>query len=184
MTHLDDSEVMDRVRGGHLELLALLFERHHRKAFGFLLRLSGDHQLAEDLTQDVFLQVLKSRETWKPGSPFLPWMFQIARNLHVSHLRKTRPELASEALLEAAPDPAECVSLRIAADQDAELLRRALARLPVKKRELLLLSREESLSYRDIAGMLSLSLSSVKVHVHRALQDLRRAFLDVQREIS
>jgi len=74
---------MDRVKGGHLELLALLFERHHRRTFGFFLRLCGDRQTAEDLTQDLFLQVLRSRETWQEGRPFLPWLFQIARNLRI-----------------------------------------------------------------------------------------------------
>ncbi len=181
MGPLEDSDVMDRVKGGHLELLALLFERHHRRTFGFFLRLCGDRQTAEDLTQDLFLQVLRSRETWQEGRPFLPWLFQIARNLHVSHLRRQRPEVASEALLELAPDPQDSAATRVAAQEDQELLQQALARLPAKKRELLLLSREESLSYQDLAGMLSCSYTSVKVQVHRALQDLRRAFADVQR---
>lgn len=180
MSLLDDSAVMDQVREGRLERMALLFERHHRKAFGFLLRLTGDRQVAEDLAQEVFLQMLRGRETWKSGSAFLPWMFQIARNLHVSHLRRQRPEVASEVILDLTVDPQELPSAGLMRDQDASRLRQALATLPPRKRELLLLSREEDLSYRDLAGMLSISLGTVKVQVHRALQDLRQAYLKLQ----
>lgn len=177
MSPMDDCQVMDRIREGQVELLALLFERHHRKVFGFFLRLTGDRALSEDLTQELFLRMLKARNTWKSGTAFPPWMYCIARNLHIDHLRRQRPEQASDTLDHAVPDPGPSPTQTLVAQQETALLRRALEALPREKAELLLLSRQDDLSYRDIASMLACSLESVKVQVHRALKELRKHYL-------
>jgi RNA polymerase sigma factor (sigma-70 family) len=177
---MDDAAVMTLVREGRVEQLAILFERHHVKLFSFFMRLTGDRGTSEDLVQELFLRVLKYRRTYQAGSPPVPWMFGIARNLHLSHLRGARPEVQVDALLDATPAATETPFRSVERGQEAGLLREALARLPLRKRELLLLSRQEDLKYKDIAALRECSLEAVKVQVHRALKELRTIFFELQ----
>jgi RNA polymerase sigma-70 factor (ECF subfamily) len=107
-------------------------------------------------------------------------MYQIARHLHLSHLRQRRPELPLDDVLDYAPDPAESPMRELERREEQDLLRQALGRLPLRKRELLLLSRHEDLKYKDLAVMFECSLGALKVEVHRAVKDLRKAFLELQ----
>lgn len=179
-TGLDDAEVMSQVRDGRLEMLAILFERHHARLFNFFLRLTHSRERSEDLVQELFVRVLKYRHSFRPNEPFTPWMYQVARHLHLSHLRRRRPELPLDDVLDHAPDPAESPVRQLERRQEEDLLRQALGRLPLRKRELLLLSRHEDLKYKDLAVMFECSLGALKVEVHRAVKDLRKAFLELQ----
>ncbi len=177
---LDDAEVMCQVREGHLEMLAILFERHHVKLFNFFLHLTHDRDRSEDLVQELFVRLLKYRHTFRPDGPFRAWMYQVARHVHVSHLRRLKATLPLDEILDRAPDPGEPPSRRLERSQEEDLLRQALGRLPLRKRELLLLSREEDLKYEDLAVMFECSLGALKVQVHRAVKDLRKVFLELQ----
>jgi RNA polymerase sigma-70 factor, ECF subfamily len=177
---LDDALVMTQVKEGRLEMLAVLFERHHVRLFNFFLRLTRDRERSEDLVQELFVRILKYRHTFRPDGSFTAWAYQIARHVHLSHLRRQRPELPLDEVLDRHPDTAESVPRRLEREENENLLRQALERLPLRKRELLLLSRQPDLSYKDLAAMFECSLGAVKVSVHRAVHDLRKAFLEVQ----
>ena len=177
---MEDAALMCQVREGRLEKLAVLFERHSGPLFGFFLRLTKHRGHSEDLVQEVFLRILKYRESFRADAPFAAWMYQIARNAHLSHLRKMRPDVDQEAHLDLVPDPGEGPHARLEREHREAAMVRALDRLSLRKRELLLLSRQPELSYREVAEMLGCSVGSVKVQVHRALQELRQAYLDVQ----
>jgi len=176
---MEDAALMSEVRKGSLETLAVLFERHSAPLFGFFLRLTGHRGHSEDLVQEVFLRILKYRQSFRPDSPFVPWMYQIARNTHLSQLQKIR-EMDPEAILDQVPDPGESAHARLEREHGEALMQRALDRLSLRKRELLLLSRQPELSYQQLAEMLGCSVASVKVQVHRALKELRQAYLEVQ----
>jgi RNA polymerase sigma-70 factor (ECF subfamily) len=75
-----DSQLMEAVRGGELGQLGLLFERHHRRLYGFCRRLTGSPTAAEDLVQEIFMRLLRYRESYRPGAEFAPWMYTLARN--------------------------------------------------------------------------------------------------------
>lgn len=177
---LDDDVVMFQVREGHLEMLAILFERHHVKLFNFFLRLTHDRERSEDLVQESFVRFLKYRHTFRPEGPFRAWMYQVARHVHLSHLRRHTATLPLDEVLDRAPDPAETPAVRLERSEAEALLGRALERLPLRKRELLLLSRQEGLKYEDLALMFECSLGALKVRVHRAVKDLRRVYLELQ----
>src|ERR1700733_7851845 len=126
-----DNVLMQKVRDGDLAKMAVLFERHHRPLFRYFLRLTGNREFSEDLAQDVFFRMLKYRHSYQDGSPFTPWMYQVARNAHMDGVQKRkgearlhderdepRPELASKE-----PDPSEILSSR----QDLPLPRSARA---------------------------------------------------------
>lgn len=168
---------MLQVRSGEGETLGVLFERYHGPLFNFYARLMGDRTVSEDLVQEVFLRILRYRDTYQPGTPFRPWMYQIARNARMDHYRKT-PRLETFE-----PDMLPPVAPHDSAQQQQEgaLLHRALMRLSDEKREVLILARFQELKYTEIARLLGVELNTVKTRVHRALQDLRDAFRELER---
>jgi RNA polymerase sigma-70 factor (ECF subfamily) len=175
-----DGRLMEEVRDGRVEKLAILFERHHIMLYNFFLRLTGNRTLSEDLVQDVFFRILKYRKTYLGQSKFSVWMYQIARNAHVDHLRKLKQEVALDDQHEEVPAPDACPGARLEAEIDIELLKKALDRLPLKKREILLLSRFQEMKYREIAALLGCSIGAIKTSVHRALKDLGKIYCELQ----
>ncbi|HWC16304.1 MAG TPA: RNA polymerase sigma factor [Terriglobales bacterium] len=169
---LPDEELMLQVRDGVGEMLAVLFDRYQRPLFNFYCRLTGDRAVSEDLVQDVFFRILKYRQSYRPGTPFRAWMYQIARNARLDHVRK-HPEA-----LEFEPDmlPVVLPNDFAESDQQSALLHKALLMLPDEKREVLVLSRFQELKYEEIARMLDCEVGTVKVRIHRALRELRAIF--------
>jgi RNA polymerase sigma-70 factor (ECF subfamily) len=133
--------------------------------------------------QEVFLRILKYRHSFRGESKFSTWMYQIGRNAHIDHLRSRRPEVSIDEIWSQEPSPQPLPPQQAESDQEADLLARALERLPLRKREVLLLSRFQDLKYQEIAGLLKCSVESVKVQVHRSLKELRRHYLELQGEI-
>jgi RNA polymerase sigma-70 factor (ECF subfamily) len=169
---LPDEDLMLQVREGVGEMLAVLFDRYQSPLFNFYCRLTGDRVASEDLVQDVFFRILKYRQSYRPGTPFRAWMYQIARNARQDYHRKHPQALPFEPEMSPA-----VVSIDSAeAEQQTALLHRALLTLPEEKREVLLLSRFQELKYDDIARMLDCEVGTVKVRIHRALRELRAAF--------
>jgi RNA polymerase sigma-70 factor (ECF subfamily) len=176
-----DQEVMMQVRAGDVEQLSILFERHHSRLYGFCLGLLGNRESARDLVQEVFFRLLKYRESFRPEAPFAPWLYRLARNACIDHLRRSGRERSGEPDLER-PDPTPLVPAELEKREELERLQAALARLPEDKRELLLLARSGTLSYEQISTLLGCSVGALKVRVHRALQLLREAYARVERE--
>ncbi len=170
---------MRRVREGDLGSLALLFERHHRSLFNYFVHLNGNRDLSEDLVQDVFFRMLKYRQTYQPDKSFTAWMYQIARNAQTDISRKRRFEVELGDADYAGIHP---IDERLTRDQQVALLRRAMGRLPVEKRELLILSRFQNLKYEDIASILGVDVGTVKVRVYRAVRALGQIFFELAGE--
>lgn len=178
----DDGELMERVRSGELDRLSELFERHHRRLFGFFLRLVGDRTAAEDLVQEVFVRLLKYRRTYRDGSEFTPWLFGIARNAAVDHFRGRPRELPENPEAPEPEAPTESPVDRVERDERERFLHAALARLEPERREVLVLARFGELRYERIGELLGCSTGAVKVRVHRALKELREAYRAVSGE--
>lgn len=175
-----DNDLMEQVRDGKVEKLAILFERHQTMLYNFFLRLTGNRAASEDLVQEVFIRILKYRAGYQGESRFVVWMFQIARNAHVDFLRKQKGEVPLDDQFAETPGREPLPEDRYEADQEAVLVRRALDRLPAKKREILVLFRFQNLKLREIAELLDVQVGTVKVQVHRALKDLSRIYLELQ----
>src|SRR5262245_60647439 len=174
---LSDEELMSQVRSGVGEMLGVLFERYQVPLFNFYLKLSGERSVSEDLVQEVFFRILKYRQSYRPETPFRAWMYQIARNARVDHLRRRRPETSWEPEMSPAVVPTDTAQQ----SQETALLYRALMRMPEDKREVLVLSRFQDLKYEEIAQLLGCEIGTVKTRVHRALQELRDIFHQLQR---
>lgn len=172
---------MTLVAGGESAHLAHLFERHHLSLYRYLVQMTGNPALSEDLVQDAFLRVLKHAGTYNSRLSFSVWLFGIARNAYFDLLRKRRPELpalefddfrSTEPMLEEV----------LAHKQDVQFLGEALGQLPDTKREVLVLSRFHDMKYEDIARLMQCEVSTVKVRVYRALKELRERFSELRGE--
>jgi RNA polymerase sigma-70 factor (ECF subfamily) len=175
-----DNELMEDVRDGRVEKLAVLFERYQTMLYNFFLRLTGNRASSEDLVQEVFMRVLKYRAGYLGDSRFNVWLFQIARNAHIDHLRKLKAALPLDEQYIETPSREPQPEAAYQSGQEAELVRRALDGLPVQKRELLVLFRFQNLKLREIAELTGVQVGTVKAQVHRALKDLSRIYLDLQ----
>ena len=173
---MSDEELMSQVRNGVGEMLGVLFDRYQVPLFNFYLKLTGERAASEDLVQEVFLRILKYRQTYRTDTPFRAWMYQIARNARVDLLRRRRPETNWEPELSPAVLPADTAQQA----QETALLQRALMSMPEEKREVLVLSRFQDLKYEEIAQLMGCEVGTVKTRVHRALQELREIFFHLQ----
>lgn len=176
-----DSDIMLSVRDGAVADLGILFERHHRRLFSYYVRLTGDRELSEDFVQEVFLRILKYRHTFRGESKFTTWMYTIARNVQMDHLRRWHNE-APLSRGEDHQDNEPVSDEPVDHLYDAALVRKAVLRLSPEKREALILSRYEGLKYTEIAESVGCSIENVKVRIHRAVRDLRKIYIELSGE--
>lgn len=173
---LEDADIMVKVGSGRPDLMEGLYARHGGPLLGFFLRVTGHRPTSEDLVQEVFLRALKYARSFKSGLRFKPWFYQIARNVHLDHLAKQKPEFDLEGHAECLIAEGGCPEQRVLQGEATRSLKEALEKLPPAKRELLLLSRDPDLSYQDLAALYGCSEGAVKVQVHRALKELRNQY--------
>jgi RNA polymerase sigma-70 factor (ECF subfamily) len=119
---------------------------------------------------------LKYRHSYRPDTAFRAWMYQIARNARIDLLRKRWPETSLEPEMSPAVAPVDTAQQ----SQEARLLHNALMQISDDKREVLVLSRFQDLKYEEIAQLLGCEVGTVKTRVHRALQDLRQVFQQLE----
>lgn len=179
---MTDHLIMQEVRDGRVERLAILFERHHVALFNYFLRLTGNRAGAEDLVQEVFTRILKYRTTYQGEDKFVVWMFKIARNAHIDLLRRQKPAFSLDEQYEEPQDSAILPEERLEREEDAALVAKALARLSPRKQEIIVLSRFQNMKYREIADLLECPVGTVKAMVHRAVQELGEIYTGMTRE--
>jgi RNA polymerase sigma factor (sigma-70 family) len=172
---------MKLVQAGDPTQLATLFERYHVALYRYLMQLTRDPTLSEDLVQEVFFRVLKYAHSYDPSLSFAGWLYGMARNAcfdarHKGMAEQTGSDMGEIRSPEPMPEELMCRK------QDAMHLEEALAKLPEEKREILVLSRFHNLRYEEIARILHCEIGTVKVRVYRALKELRERFCEVRGE--
>jgi RNA polymerase sigma-70 factor (ECF subfamily) len=172
-----------RLRRGDLDALSALVTRYQNRLFRYLLRIVREQAEAEDLFQQTWLRVAEKIRGFDPQRNFEAWLFTLARNLAIDHLRRIRPESLDEPV---SRDPAaETASARLVSKEPAPFDRvlesersshlvGALARLPMINREVLTLRFEEEMKLEEIAQVLGTPLSTVKSRLRRSLEQLRQ----------
>ena len=186
LTTLPDQAVVLLVRDGREAGARELVRRYERPVFSLVLRLVGDRALAEDLSQDTFVRAFTHLDSYKTELKFSSWLFRIAHNAAVDHLRRRHPETLSldgdpnAATLEEAAagaigpaDPDASPLDRLVASELGEQIERAVARLRPAYRTCILLRYVEERSYEEIAETLDLPIGTVKTHLHRARLELQ-----------
>jgi RNA polymerase sigma-70 factor (ECF subfamily) len=167
-----DESLMARTADGDRACLELLVRRHATPLLTFLVRLSGDRHRAEELFQEVFLAVWVKRKLYQHPRPFKPWLYAIALNKHRAAFRGRAPAaaLTEEGPADAGGSPADALM----AAETADLVGRAVARLPEQQRAVVTLRVWEGLSYARIAEIVACSEATVRSHMHHGLASLRR----------
>lgn len=177
MAIVSDEDIMEQVCKGDVSQLTELFNRYNMRLFNFFLRTTADRELSQDLTQNVFLRVVKYKHTYKIGASFKSWFYQIARNVKIDYFKKKKlqttplePQEAERNLNLSVEDHSLEQQERVA------MLHQALKKLPDDKREILVLSQLEELGYKEIAEIFKITENSARVKVHRALKALKDIF--------
>lgn len=176
-----DAELMLRVREGDPTSFTLLLERHRTPVIHFLYRMVQNQPVAEELAQEVFLRVYRSRASYEPTAKFTTWLFRIGTHLALNWIRDHKKERGQESLDQ---EKADGVARQVA-DQRQSIeqemvrqvrlseVRRAVELLPAKQRAAVLMHKYEELEYSQIAKVLQCSESAVKSLLFRAYETLR-----------
>jgi RNA polymerase sigma-70 factor (ECF subfamily) len=176
-----DAELMLRVREGDDTSFALLLERHRGPVVHFLYRMVQNQPVSEELAQEVFLRVYRSRATYEPTAKFTTWLFRIATHLALNWIRDGKHEKRQESLDMDQPDGSE----RQVPDRQRSIeqvmlhevklreVRHAIEALPEKQRAAVMMHKYHELEYTQIARALECSESAVKSLLFRAYESLR-----------
>jgi RNA polymerase sigma-70 factor, ECF subfamily len=183
-----DEEVVRQVLAGDRDAYAVLVRRHERRLVGFLVRMVRDRETALDIAQETFVKAWQALARYDPHWKFSTWLYSIASNAAIDHLRSRRMRLTSldepiemgdsEMQREiASPDqgPADIVQ----GDELRVRLEAAIAQLPAEHRRLLLLRHPVGKSYEEIAQMTRLPMGTVKNRIFRARQRLKELMGDL-----
>jgi RNA polymerase sigma-70 factor (ECF subfamily) len=186
---LSDAEIMLRVRDGEDAGYDILIEKYRRPIINFMFRMVHNQAVAEELAQEVFLRVYRSRATYRAEAKFTTWLYRIATNLGVNHARDTKYERAAQNVYLDQPDPETGTTPDVAdmtASTEEELVRsermRAIRKhvmaLPERQRTAVLMHKYQDLDYKEIGEALKLSESATKSLLFRAYQTLRETLKD------
>lgn len=165
-----DEALVHRVRSGEAQAFRRLVERWQSMVFGLHLRMTGSRVHAEELAQETFLRVHQRMGDFEGTSRFSTWLYSIARNLCLDHLKRRRVAEVPEGEEVEAPglSPEDDAVVK----EDVRRLQRMLLRLPVSQREAFVLRHIEGLEYEEIAERCSTTVNNAKVRVHRAREAL------------
>ncbi len=187
LEELEDHELMQRYADGDERAFAMLFDRHRRPLYNFILRSCSRRDLADELLQDVFLRVIKSADTYEPSAKFTTWVYTIARNACIDAARKrSRADVYSlQNRVGSDDEEGETHQQRLVDDKahsgsvDAERqvfrdrLQQALQKLPKKQREVFVLREISGLKFREIAEVVDAKVPTIKSRMRYALDHLR-----------
>jgi RNA polymerase sigma-70 factor, ECF subfamily len=176
-----DAQLMLRVREGDDTSFALLLERHRGPVVHFLYRMVQNQAVSEELAQEVFLRVYRSRASYEPTAKFTTWLFRIATHVALNSIRDRKKEKGHESLDEdmldglerQVADRQQTVEQEMVHEVKLREVRQAIEALPAKQRAAVLMHKYEGLDYGQIAGVLSCSESAIKSLLFRAYESLR-----------
>lgn len=181
---MDDAEIMLQLRAGNMAGFDYLVQKYRKPIIHFMYRMVHNQAVAEELAQEVFLRVYRSRETYRAEARFSTWLYRIATNLGVNHARDTRHERnASTIYLDQVdsetgmtPDIADSTpgaENSLLRDERLQQIRQHVLALPERQRMAVLMHKYEGMDYKQIGEVLKLSESATKSLLFRAYQTLR-----------
>ncbi|NOT06907.1 MAG: sigma-70 family RNA polymerase sigma factor [Gemmatimonadales bacterium] len=181
-----DQQVVTQARKGSETAYRELVRRYERPVFSLVFRMVRNRELAEDLAQETFIKVLNALDSYRPEFKFSSWVFKIANNAAIDHLRRREldtlsiegsPHAETPQMIEAtALQLGERGETALEAVENKELggeIERAIAKLRPEYRSCILLRHVEGRAYEEIADILNLPLGTVKTYIHRARNELR-----------
>ena len=181
---ISDAEVMLMVKMGDESAFAYLVQKYRRQMVGFMYRMCRNPATAEELAQEVFLRVYRSRESYEASAKFNTWLYRIATNLAVNHARDTRHERPENTMrldepdqeTGATPDLADgslTAEERMLHRERMAVVRQKVQGLPERQRMAVIMHKYQQMDYREIADVMKLSESATKSLLFRAYESLR-----------
>jgi RNA polymerase sigma-70 factor (ECF subfamily) len=179
-----DAEVMLRVKAGDESAFDFLVQKYRRPLVSFMYRMAHNTAAAEDLAQEVFLRVYRSRQTYEASAKFTTWLYRIATNLAVNHARDTRKERPEITVSLDEPDEETGTTMDVAdtsvtAEQNLvrrerlAAIRSKVEALPERQRLAVIMHKYQQMDYKQISEVLKLSESATKSLLFRAYESLR-----------
>lgn len=179
-----DAEIMLRVKTGDESAFTFLVQKYRRQMVGFMYRMCHNPAAAEELAQEVFLRVYRSRENYEASAKFNTWLYRIATNLAVNHARDTRHERAENTVRLDEPDqetgatpdlPADSLTAeeQMVRQERIAVIRKKVQALPERQRMAVILHKYQQMDYREIAKAMKMSESATKSLLFRAYETLR-----------
>jgi RNA polymerase sigma-70 factor (ECF subfamily) len=184
-----DAAIMLHVREGDDSGFIYLIEKYRRQMIHYMFRMTGNQAVAEELAQEVFLRVYRSRESYRAEAKFTTWLYRIATNLGVNYARDHKHEKAAQNIYLDQPDAEtgttpDVADSRLTAEQNLMRnerlagIRAQVMALPERQREAVLMHKYQEMDYREIGAVLKLSESATKSLLFRAYQTLRERLKD------
>jgi RNA polymerase sigma-70 factor (ECF subfamily) len=173
-----------QLHGGDVDAIVPLIQRYQQPLYGFLLRMVRQPDIAEDLLQKTWLRAIERIHSYDPNRSFKAWLFAVARNVAIDHLRRRQPlslnshltdsseTVFIEQLHEPGPNALELLAVR----EHLDLVRKTMAELPANLYEVFKLRFMEEMKLVEIAEFLVLPLNTVKTRLYRALKKFHQIF--------
>ncbi len=186
---LDDAAIMLELRAGNMAAFNFLLQKYRKPIIHFMFRMVRNQAVAEELAQEVFLRVYRSRETYRAEARFSTWLYRIATNLGVNRARDTKQERSvstiyldeTDAETGTTPDLADStpdVEASLVRQERMNAIREVVLSLPERQRMAVLMHKYEEMDYKQIGDVLKLSESATKSLLFRAYQTLREKLKD------
>lgn len=171
---MGDDELVLQAQAGDTAAFDRLVDRHHRRIYGTVAKMTGDRELALDLTQDAFVRAWERIGAFERRSAFSTWLYRIAVRLTYDELKR-RARRSVRGLDERLPDPGPGPDERAARSDRAGELRARIEDLPEMQRAVVVMRTYDELPYREIAAILGTTENSARVSFHHAVRKLRLA---------
>ena len=171
---------MLKVQAGDLDKFGLLYERYKKKLFAYFYRLTCVAASSEDLVQNVFQRMLIYRKQFRNEGKFTSWMYSIAHNVLLDHLRKQSRIEYSDDLEKWDVQEENDLEEKILQNEQYKILENAINQLSHEQRETLILSRFHELKYKEIAEIFNVSEGTIKVRIFRAMKNLKKIYAKME----
>jgi len=170
---VDDRDLLARLRGGDHDAFNEIFRQWYEPVVRSANRVLHDPGVAEELSQDVFLEFWRRRDALAPDSSIAGYLMQAVRNRALNHLRHLAVQKKSAVYVEALSEPAQHADVAAQSGELEIAITEAIAALPPRTREVFVMSRERGLRYSEIADQLGISVKAVEANMSRALRMMR-----------
>lgn len=168
-------DFVSKMQDGNADAFQILYKKHNQNVFRYCVKILKDYNLAKDATQETFIKVYEHRKEYN-GEKFIPWLFTIARNTCINYRRNTKVFVEYE----------EGTRHQFSDDDFIlkEYIQKMIDTLPDTYREVIILREYEEMAYDEIAEVLDLDVSLIKVRVHRARKILKHLLKPIVKEIN
>lgn len=176
---ISDEQLMKHLSLGDKKAAGILYDRYHKNIYGYFVKMSHNTEISRDLTQNVFLRIIKYSRSWNEEKVFKYWLFRIARNILTDYYRDSKLFYTSEddrALIIADDNEA---SKALELKESHEILFDAMDQLPPAYREIIELNRFQGFTYKEIALTTASTEGAVRIKSFRAIQKLKEIYTNI-----